>query len=535
VQYIFKTATDTTVDPGTGVVRFNNATQASTTQISLDDVPNGAAASCAAWIATWDDSTSTVRGYISIVQPSAPSNYRIFQLTSVVTQTGFSQLNVTNIAGGGSFANNAILQITPYRTGDQGSAGASATIAIGDSPPGSPADSTLWWNTTDGVLYIYYNDGNTSQWVTATAAPTDTSRAPVDSPTFTGDPKAPTPATGDNDTSVATTAFVQDALLRYFEPYGLQINGGMEVSQFLGVTPTSTPGYVIDCWDTSKQGTMVFSIGQVVGSPNYVLQAGITTAQAVIGSTDYCLLEQRIEGLRVNRLNWGAASAIPITISFWSQHHRTGTYSGSVRNSAANRSYTFTYQQNAADVAEYKTVTIPGDTTGTWLKDTSIGIIIDFALAGGSTFLTAAGAWTAGNFIGATGQINGVAATSDIFRIFGVTVFPGSYGPTAAQQPLIMRPVQEELLICQRYWETIQAAWAGNTSASGVYNVICNYKNQKRIAPTITSSQSPLLNGGFGARTMSVATTNYVSWGGNSPSAVTSAGFSDTLFVDARL
>lgn len=38
--------------------------------------------------------------------------------------------------------------------------------------------------------------------------PTDTSRAAVNSPTFTGDPKAPTPADGDNDTSIATTAFV---------------------------------------------------------------------------------------------------------------------------------------------------------------------------------------------------------------------------------------------------------------------------------------------------------------------------------------
>jgi hypothetical protein len=42
--------------------------------------------------------------------------------------------------------------------------------------------------------------------------PSDTSRAPLNSPTFTGDPKAPTPAPADNDTSVATTAFVQAAL-----------------------------------------------------------------------------------------------------------------------------------------------------------------------------------------------------------------------------------------------------------------------------------------------------------------------------------
>lgn len=42
--------------------------------------------------------------------------------------------------------------------------------------------------------------------------PSDTTRAPLASPTFTGDPKAPTPTAGDNDTSIATTAFVTAAV-----------------------------------------------------------------------------------------------------------------------------------------------------------------------------------------------------------------------------------------------------------------------------------------------------------------------------------
>jgi hypothetical protein len=45
--------------------------------------------------------------------------------------------------------------------------------------------------------------------------PTDTSRAPLASPALTGNPTAPTPSPGDNDTSIATTAFVTaaDALI----------------------------------------------------------------------------------------------------------------------------------------------------------------------------------------------------------------------------------------------------------------------------------------------------------------------------------
>lgn len=46
--------------------------------------------------------------------------------------------------------------------------------------------------------------------------------APVNSPTFTGDPKAPTPAAGDNDTSIATTAFVAKALTGY-QPKSTQL------------------------------------------------------------------------------------------------------------------------------------------------------------------------------------------------------------------------------------------------------------------------------------------------------------------------
>jgi hypothetical protein len=41
------------------------------------------------------------------------------------------------------------------------------------------------------------------------------SKAPIASPTFTGDPKAPTPATADNDTSIATTAYVKANLASY--------------------------------------------------------------------------------------------------------------------------------------------------------------------------------------------------------------------------------------------------------------------------------------------------------------------------------
>ena len=71
-------------------------------------------------------------------------------------------------------------------------------------------------NTTDvttALGYVPYNVVNpagyqTASDVTGTLIP----YAKIDSPIFTGDPRAPTPAPGDADTSIATTAFVYNTL-----------------------------------------------------------------------------------------------------------------------------------------------------------------------------------------------------------------------------------------------------------------------------------------------------------------------------------
>ena len=150
---------------------------------------------------------------------------------------------------------------------------------------------------------------------------------------------------------------------------------------------------------------------------------------------------------------WGTPSAQPITLCFWSAHHRPGLYSGSIRNGAANRSYAFTYTQAVPDVQQYNVVTIPGDTSGTWTIDNSLGIALVFAMACGSTYTApSANAWVAGSYAAAPGQINGVASTTDVFLITGVTVLPGSEAPLYARSPFVMRSYDQELVICRRYY-----------------------------------------------------------------------------------
>jgi hypothetical protein len=395
----------------------------------------------------------------------------------------------------------------PGPTGPTGPAGADGAGAPGTAPPIMDGTATV------GTSLLFSRQDHIH--------PSDTSRAPVASPIFTGDPQAPTPAANDSDTSIATTAFVAGAVTGkavrydtaqaltaaqqqqarqnvYAAPFdamaygGLQINGGMEVSQERGTGFTSVVGsYICDGWKMSYGAAMVLNgqqtVSSLAGFPTFLV-VSVPTAQASLGAGDFAIIFQPIEGYRCARLSWGTVNAQPITIGFWSSHHRTGLYSGSVRNNAANRSYAFTYTHNVADVAQYNTITIPGDTAGTWTIDNTVGILLTFSMGAGTTYTApSANTWLAGNYQAAPGQVNAVATTADVFRITGVTVLPGNEAPSAARSPFVMRPYPQELALCQRYYQKIYTAIrfycaAANASNANEYPLVV----EMRAAPTNT-------------------------------------------------
>lgn len=289
---------------------------------------------------------------------------------------------------------------------------------------------------------------------------------------------------------------------------GLQINGGMEVSQERGSVATNVNGsYVCDGWKLYLAGAMVPSAAAAVSPfvPGFssVIYSLVATAAPSLAASDQTFIANLIEGWRIARLAWGTANAQPVTISFWSGHHRTGLYSVSVRNGASNRSYVASYTQAAADVPQFNVITIPGDTTGTWTIDNTVGIALQFAMASGANATApAANAWQGGNFIAAPGQVNGIAATSDIFRITGVVVLPGSEAPSAARSPFVMRPFPQELELCKRYFEKSYnyATLPGAVVVAGTNGILFGtapvvgnfcmvsvpYTVEKRAAPTLT-------------------------------------------------
>lgn len=322
--------------------------------------------------------------------------------------------------------------------------------------------------------------------------------------------------------SLSSSQIIQARQNIYTPPFdamaysGIQYNGNMEVTSDVaraaGVTvPNNTAPYICDGWQVYSNGPQAMG-GQTLlgGSPGYpaYLQAYVATGNASPAAGTFAVITHYIEGYRSVRLAWGTVNAQPITIAFWCNAHRPGMYSGALRNADATRSYAFSFTINAADTWEYKTVTIPGDVTGTWKTDNAVGIIFDIALMAGTTYQTAPGAWTAGNFIGATGTINGVAvASSDVFYLTGVMILPGTETPSAARAPFIMRAYPDESEQCQRYYQILGAVAMSSYGAAGsnMYSPL-SWLKPMRAAPTVALT-GPSYSNASGVTLWSATTT----------------------------
>jgi hypothetical protein len=297
---------------------------------------------------------------------------------------------------------------------------------------------------------------------------------------------------------------------------GIQVNGTGEIDQpNAGALISGINGHFVECWAVNKSGTMVLSAQQTADAPpgfRSGLVVNVTTAQGGIGSGDFAVITHNIEGQRFSRSVFGNAAAQPVSIGFWVKANRTGTYSGALRNSAGNRSYPFSFTVNAANTWEWKTVTIPGDTAGTWGSGNSVGCQIAFTLAAGATFVGTANAWAGSNLLGVTGTINAVAATSDVFKLAGLCVLPGLELPSAERSSLIVRPLDHELMLVKRYF-TRNRATLGHWpvfSPTAMY-VPAVFDVPMRVSPTVSVVGGTFVSGATVAGTAFKDVTG-VSW-----------------------
>lgn len=306
------------------------------------------------------------------------------------------------------------------------------------------------------------------------------------------------------------------------------INGNMVIDQRnagASQTPTADDTFNVDRWAAGINVASKFSMQQNTAdaptTQGFTTCVKITSLSAYsVAAGDVAVYKQTIEGFNIADLAWGTASARAVTLSFWVRSSLTGTFGGTLMNSAQNRAYPFTYTISAANTWEQKTVNIAGDTTGTWLTTNGAGIKLGFQLGVGSTFTGTAGSWSANNFWGATGATNMIATNGATWFLTGVQLEAGTVA-----SPFEQIDYGRELMMCQRYFELI-SGFEGSTVPSGqVGRLVYTFKVTKRAAPTVTLGASA--NGAVAAAAVDGCQLNVITAGAGpyfgSPGATASA------------
>jgi hypothetical protein len=308
-------------------------------------------------------------------------------------------------------------------------------IHYGTTAPASPKVGKRWLDSTSGILYEYINDGDTSQWVEASAA-------------------APPAPLGRN----------------------VVINGDFNVWQ-RGTTFTgpSSGAYHADRWLHSRGGAVVPNISRSTDVPsvsiagrllNYSCKLDIATADASIAAGDFLELIQPVEGY-----NWLPLAQRNVIVSFLVKSPKTGIHCVAISNKGVDRSLVMEYTVNAANTWEKKTVAFTASpSAGTWDYTNLVGAYLRFALSAGSTFHTTAGSWQSGNFIATSNQVNCSDSTSNSFLITGVQLEAGDQATEFETVPYVT-----QLLRCKRYY------FRDNYATSDTIAIGQNYDTQNCV------------------------------------------------------
>ena len=281
------------------------------------------------------------------------------------------------------------------------------------------------------------------------------------------------------------------------------INGTMIVAQRGTSSTTNTAAtnfYPVDrfyCYgDAASKFSGQQNAGSVTPPTGFINYLGITSLSSYsVPSGELYIIDQPIEGLNISDLAWGTASAKTVTLSFWVQSSLTGTFGGTIRNSAHNRCYPYSYTIGSSNTWTQISVTIPGDTTGTWLTTNGVGIEVIFGLGVGSSLSGTANTWAAANYFSATGATSVVGTSGATFYITGVQLEVGS---SATGFEYVN--YQTSLANCQRYYQTSNGQSTPTTHTAGYYGApytngtdsygLCTFKVTMRSSPTIVTIDS---------------------------------------------
>ena len=272
------------------------------------------------------------------------------------------------------------------------------------------------------------------------------------------------------------------------QPFNRIINGAMTIDQRnAGAAVTPNNIYTLDRWTAYQIASSKFTVQQSSVAPNGFRNSLLVTSLSsyTAGTSEYFFVKQVIEGFNVADLMWGTANAKTVTLSFQVRSSLTGTFGGSLWNYDGSRSYPFTYTISTADTYETKTVTIAGDTSGTWNTTNGSGVNVAFGLGAGSSRSGTAGSWAGAFYTSATGATSVVGTSGATFYITGVQLEAGSTASSFAYENY-----GDTLQKCQRYYcipvpngSTTEAGFVNTTTR---YYVGINFPVTMRASPTLT-------------------------------------------------
>lgn len=262
------------------------------------------------------------------------------------------------------------------------------------------------------------------------------------------------------------------------------INGDMRIDQRNAGASVSGPGptYTVDRFSVLTASGSGNTFQRVSDAPvGFVNSLKVTVGTgAAPTSGQQNILWHPIEGYNVADFGLGAAGAATFTVSFWVKSSIAGTYSSWFHNVGSLRSYVANFTINSANTWEYKTLTVAGDTSGTWNKTNDIGLVFGISLGVNSVFQTTAGSWASGDYKAAAGSVNLIATSGATFYITGVQLEAGTVA-----SPFERRDYGRELMMCQRYYVR-QSFDAGGVSSSsdGRYYFPLSFPVTMRATPT---------------------------------------------------
>ena len=345
-----------------------------------------------------------------------------------------------------------------------GESGASK-VSIGDEPP-IALPGQLWWDSSVGEMFVYYQDLDSAQWV------------PANSVTTTG---VQTGISGEFIDITAESINDQSVGLNHIH------NGDFRVAQRSpGVGATTTGYYSADRWETILQDTAPTNISvdrtdlpteRGFGSS---IRLGVVTGQTNTTASQ-CAIKQTLEAQDVAQFLYGTINSKLVTVSFWIQSNLSGdvTVELTSQDGTYSCSQVVTIDSDDANsqIWSYKTATFPINLNGTRVTNqlpTSNGLSLAIWFGAGSAITTSSNAvnlnWTNSNNGGATRVSNNniqISETDGAFvRITGVKLELGDKA-----SPFGYSSYAQELERCLRYFQkgstkTVASLSSGSFSES---------------------------------------------------------------------